>query len=76
MPPEEVFTAAPPGAPHPALPPACNHTKISSEKHRWQQRERLVRIGAQWWQRGEIPSGIQPRISSERRRPVKLFGGG
>jgi hypothetical protein len=24
----------------------------------------------------EIPSGIQPQISSKRRRPAKLFGGG
>jgi hypothetical protein len=69
--PEEVFTAAPPGAPHPALPPACNHTKIPSVKHRRHQRERPVRNGAQWWQRGEILSGIQPRISSERRRPTE-----
>jgi hypothetical protein len=72
--PEEDFTAAPPGAPHPALPPACNHTKILSGKHRRHQRE-PARIGVQWWLRDEIPSGIQPQISSERRRPSKRFGG-
>jgi hypothetical protein len=37
--PEEVFTAAPPGAPHPALPPACTHTKTYSKKHHMRQGE-------------------------------------
>jgi hypothetical protein len=37
--PEEDFTTAPPGAPHPALPPACTLTKTYSKKHRWHQSE-------------------------------------
>jgi hypothetical protein len=39
MPPEEVFTAAPPGASYPALPPACAHTKTYSKEHRRRQME-------------------------------------
>jgi hypothetical protein len=52
------------------------HTPRPTRRSTAGVREKPARYRVQWWQRGEIPSGILPRISSEKRRPAKLFGGG
>jgi hypothetical protein len=69
MPPGEVFTVAPPGAPHLALPPACNHTKISlGEAPLASERE----AGEDW--SSVVAEGVKSRAGSSHGSPRR--GGG
>jgi hypothetical protein len=74
--PGEDFITGPPGAPHSALPPACTHTPWPPRRCTPCAREKPARCPARWRQRCENPSGIQPQISSKRRRQSNWFGGG
>jgi hypothetical protein len=65
--PGEDFTAAPPGAPHLTLPPACTHTHTmtSSEKHRAPGRSRR---GVEFSGDREVNSRVRSSPGSPRRR--------
>jgi hypothetical protein len=53
----------------------CAHTLRAPRRSTACVREKPARYLARWRQRCEIPSGILPRISSERRWPTEWFGG-
>jgi hypothetical protein len=68
--PREDFTAAPPGAPQSALPPACTHIEVLSKKHsRRQGRSRRgVEIGGEPDAKTRAGSGHgSPRRGGDQR---------